>query len=80
MSKSSDFLKTVFLIDPESDEKARIVCVQGSEGGLDHLRIFTQSTVQRENGIATMHRIYSEECEFDNKKNEMLIDSKECNV
>lgn len=50
MSKSSDFLRDVILVDPETMERARIYHVEGAEEGHDHLRIYTQSPSQREAG------------------------------
>jgi len=67
MSKSIDFLRDVFLIDPESDGRARIVNVEGTESGHDCLKIWTVSSEQRKNKIATMFKVYSEEVEFDPK-------------
>ena len=60
MSKSSDFLKRVLLIDAEGN-KSKIINVRGHESGLDHTEITTQSTWEREEGIMTIHRIYSSE-------------------
>ena len=55
------FLKDVFLSDLDTGEKARIVKVEGAESGHDHLRVFTQSAEQKENGVVTLFKIFSEE-------------------
>ena len=55
------FLKKVFLFDLDTDEKAHIIKVEGSESGHNHLRIYTQSAMQKENGVVTLFKIYSEE-------------------
>lgn len=65
-SKSVGFLRQLFLIDPESGKRARIVHVEAAESGHDHVRIWSQSTVQRRAGVATMHKVYSEEVEATN--------------
>lgn len=61
MSKDTDFLRDAILSDSDGN-RARIIEIQGAEAGLDHLEVTTQSKWERENGIATKHRIYTEEC------------------
>ncbi len=60
MSKSTDFLREVVLTDSEGCP-ARIISVRGAESGLKCLELITQSPYEREQGIATQHRIYTEE-------------------
>lgn len=64
MSKSTDFLRDAILTDAEGN-RSRIILVRGHEEGLDHTEIHTQSAFERENGIKTVHRVFSEE--FDAK-------------
>lgn len=56
-----DFLKGLFLSDPETGKSARIIKVEGAESAHDHLRVYTQSVEQKKNGIAMLHKIYAEE-------------------
>jgi len=60
MSKSTDFLREVLLVDSEGN-RSKIIDVRGHEAGLDHFEVITQSPWERENGIKTRHKIYSEE-------------------
>lgn len=64
LSKSMEFLRNVFLEYFESESRARVVHAEGSEKGFDHFRIYTQTPEQKENGIAMLHRVYSEEVEM----------------
>ena len=64
ISKSLELLQNVFLEDFESEKRARVIHCEGSEMGFDHFRIYTQTPEQKENGIAMLHRIYSEEVEM----------------
>ena len=60
MSKHLNFLKQVILLDDQGN-RAPIKQVRGAESGLKCLEIVTQSAAQAEDGVATRHRIYSEE-------------------
>lgn len=60
-SKDVDFLRDVFLSDLNTGEKARIVKVEGAENGYDHLRIYTQSAEQKDNGIVMLYKVYATE-------------------
>lgn len=60
MSNSVKFLTHAILVDGQG-ERSRIIKVRGAEEGLNHLEVTTQSSWERENGIATVHRITSEE-------------------
>jgi hypothetical protein len=64
MSKGIQFIKDSLLIDSEGN-RSRLIRVRGGESGLDHLELVTQSPCEREMGIATRHRIFSEEVEAD---------------
>ncbi len=55
------FLKTAILVDFSNNSDATIIAVKGMESGYDHLRIYTQSKEQRENAVATLKKIFSEE-------------------
>lgn len=50
----------MLLRDSEGNESA-IRSVRGAEAGLDHLEVITQSPQERELGISSRHRIFSEE-------------------
>ena len=39
----------------------KIINVRSAESGLDHLEVTTQSSFEKENGIVTIHKIYSYE-------------------
>lgn len=60
MSKDLDFLKQAILSDSEGNP-SKVIRVRGSEAGLDHIEILTQSTAEKEDDIVTKHRIYTEE-------------------
>jgi hypothetical protein len=60
MSKSLDFIKNAVLTDANGN-RSRIIKVRGAESGLDHFEITTQSREEREDKVATVHRIYTEE-------------------
>jgi hypothetical protein len=60
MSVGTDFLRQVFLRDTDGNA-AKIISVRGAEDGLKHLEVITQSPYERQQGIATQHRISSEE-------------------
>ena len=60
IGKSLTFLKEVFLVD-EHGATAKIIKVRALEAGLDHVEITTQSAWEREQGVASIHRVYSEE-------------------
>lgn len=62
MSQSTDLLRDILLTDTDGN-RSRIVNIRGKEAGLDHTEITTQSPEEREGGIKTVHRIYSEEFE-----------------
>lgn len=75
LSKSLQLLKDALLQDWESEGTAKIIYVEGAEAGHDYLSIYTQTREQKEGGIATFHRIESEEvdiaevpCKFVQKK------------
>ncbi len=58
MSKSTNLLRDILLTDIEGN-RSRIVHVDSSETYFD---IYTMSPMERASGIATRHRIHSEEC------------------
>jgi len=60
MSKGMEFLKYAVLTDADGN-RSRIIKVRGVEAGLNHIEITTQSRVERENKITTVHRIFTEE-------------------
>lgn len=60
MNKQLEFLKDAILTDGDGNP-ARIIKIRGNEVGLDHLEITTQSKEEKELGITTRHRIYTEE-------------------
>ena len=60
MSKSLDFLNVAVLTDVDGN-RAKIIKVRGSEEGLDHLEITTQSAPQKEENVATCWRLYNTE-------------------
>jgi hypothetical protein len=60
MSKSTDVLRDVLLID-SSGNKAKVIHI---EGYADHFEIYTASKEDLENDICTRHMIKSEEIEL----------------
>jgi hypothetical protein len=64
MSKATEFLHKVFLEDSEG-KRSRIISIRGCEQGLDYLEITTQSTMEKLDGVATRHCVYTEEISVD---------------
>ena len=56
MSKSAKVLQDVFLVNPETEEKLKIVSLRGKESGLDYLEIVTKGK-----DTYWKHKIYTEE-------------------
>jgi hypothetical protein len=61
-AKEDEFLKQIILMDSDGNP-SHIISVRGTEAGLDHLEITTQSEEEVEFGIATQHRLFSSEVE-----------------
>ena len=60
MSKSTDLLQDFMLTDSDGN-RSRVVHVRAAEAGLDHTEITTQSTHEKDLGIVTVHKVFSEE-------------------
>jgi hypothetical protein len=56
MNKSLEFLKSIFLVEPQTGEKQKIINVEGAEKGHDCLKIFTKGKK-----TSWVHKIYTEE-------------------
>lgn len=60
-----ELVKQFLLTDLSNGKAASIVNIEGAEKWGDHIRIYTQSEHQRENGVCTMYKVQiSEEVEI----------------
>lgn len=61
--QSVEVLKEILLVDSE-DNRSTVISVKGAESGFDFTEVITQSPMEREQAIATRHRIYTEEIDL----------------